>query len=124
MGVDPDYMLIWDGEYGFGGASDDIAGATFAKVYVDYAVSETVSLNGAFSFLDSNQESKGAALNEWDGASGYEINVGGKVKITDNVAWDFGLGYGQLDREDPTTPLVKEDPDATTKFYHRIKYTF
>jgi hypothetical protein len=121
FGFDPDYMLLWDGKWGFGAGDDSIRGATMVVVYLDYAVSETVSLNAKAGFITSNVDPKSGVTDVWEDAEAFEVDVGGKIKISDDTTYDFGIGYGEIDDYGTTSA---QDPDAAMRIYHRIKFSF
>jgi hypothetical protein len=124
MGEDfgPGYWVMdWDG---FGGGNAEYYATTLFSVYVDYSISDAMSVYGAVEYMLSNADNT-----EWDGAKGYVLDASISYKLADNVKYTVAGAYGQYSDgdwlEDPNDPASDyDDPDAFARVYHKIQINF
>lgn len=96
---------------------------TLMQIYAEFAVSDPLTLFANGTYWMSNSED-----NAWEDATGYEIDLGGAYKITENVTYDVLLAYGQFQLdEDATTTYAGanlDDTDAFYRLFHRFTINF
>jgi len=143
------YWLEWDSNAGIGapagtdwaptlimaeeveaGPGAGFAGALFAgetawsayQVYANFAFGK-FSFGGSVSYYDSTMDSSTgtAATDVWRDSTAMEYNVKAKYKITDNLAYDLGLGIASIDYDQQ---YGGDDPEDVTYFFHRLKVSF
>jgi len=139
------YWLEWDSNAGVGSAAgtdwaptlimaEEIEagpgapiyqGALFAgetawsayQVYADFAFG-AFSVGGSISYYDSTCDS-GASV--WRDSTAMEYNIKAKYKITDNLAYDIGIGVASIDYDQQ---YGGDDPEDVTYAFHRLKVSF
>jgi hypothetical protein len=108
------------GENVFFGGGAGLVGSKVGAVYVKYQATEKLSLQSLAGYGKSNIGSiSGIATPQWDGASMFELNLTGAYKITDNLTYDFGAAYADLEYGDSTP-----DPDSSYELYHKLTFSF
>lgn len=87
------------------------------QIYADFAFGD-FSLGGSITYMDSTCDSGGSV---WRDSTAMEYNVKAKYKITDNLAYDVGLGVASIDYD---ATYGGDDPEDVTYFFHRLKVSF
>lgn len=87
------------------------------QVYADFAFGK-FSFGGSITYMDSTVDT-GATV--WRDSTAMEYNVKAKYKITDNLAYDLGLGVASIDYD---ANYGGDDPEDVTYFFHRLKVSF
>jgi hypothetical protein len=98
----------------FGSAGSGYYAATTFALYADYAASDAMSFYGCLEYVMSNEED-----NEWEDATAFAFNASMAYKLADNVTYNIGGVYGQIDGD--TDDL---DPDPFTRLFHKITISF
>jgi hypothetical protein len=106
------------------GASDmdlsEYNAVTLIQLYGDFAMSEALSLFANGTYWMSNSED-----NAWEDATGYEIDLGGAYKITENVTYDILAAYGQIEQDSGAADYgANDDTDAFYRLFHRFTINF
>jgi len=83
------------------------------QIYADFAFGD-FSLGGSITYMDSTDDSSGTV---WEDSTAMEYNIKAKYKITDNLAYDVGIGVASIDYDG-------DDPEDVTYAFHRIKVSF
>ena len=112
------WVMDWDA---FGSGNAEYYSATLFAVYVDYSLSDAMSLYGALEYMMSNEEDT-----EWEDATGMIASLGFTYKLADNVKYQIGTAYGQYnDGEwDDGEGGTYDDPDPFARAYHKITISF
>ncbi len=123
------FLGDWVGGVDYEGA--DFAGYTAASIFVDWNVTEALSLGTSFVYYWSNIEDEDDIFPElklisgkdqiYEEAEAWEFGLTGAYKITDAVTYSAAFGYGSIDLEDS---ILGDDPDEGMRLYHRLAMTF
>jgi hypothetical protein len=111
---------------GFGGSAGndfEFNAVTLLALYVDYALSEQSTLNGAIGYYMSNSnEDADGSDNFYKDATGYELNAGWTYKISDACTYTLQGAFAQYNLDEDAAGY--DDADAATRIYHKITLKF
>ncbi|MGD9211645.1 MAG: hypothetical protein PVI90_12745 [Desulfobacteraceae bacterium] len=91
---------------------------TLIQLYGEMTMSEALSLFANGTYWMSNSDG-----NMWEDATGYEIDLGGAYKITENVKYDVLAAYGQFELDEDAA-AGSDDTDAFYRLFHRFTINF
>jgi len=94
----------------------EYSAVTLINLYAEFALSEALTLKGNGTYWMSNETET-----VWEDANGYEIDLGGDYKITDNVTYGVMAAYGQI-TQDEDKGGVEADPFI--RMYHKFTINF
>jgi hypothetical protein len=93
-------------------AKSEYNAVTLLNAYLDFALNEEMNVGGSLTYWLSNSKD-----NDWEDATGYEVDVTFGYKLSDSTKYSAGLAQGQIDLDDC-------DPDPFTRIYHKIQVSF
>lgn len=90
---------------------------TLFQVYGDYTASEQLSFHGSITYWLSNEKDT-----FWEDATGYEVDLSGDYKITDNVTYTVAGAWAQFNLDEDSAGY--DDADAAYRIYHKFTVDF
>ena len=106
----------------------DLIGMNMVKLYADSIKTpiDKLTFKGSLAYVWSNQKDTAlfqatfGAPNIYDGASAWEIDLGGEYAFTDNCSYRFQAGYADFSYD----TAGYSDPDPVMLLEHRVQFTF
>ncbi len=97
--------------------ASEYSAVTLLNLYAEFALSEALTLGGSATYWMSNEEDT-----VWEDANGYEIDLTGDYKITENVTYSALAAYGQWTQDEDFGGV--DDADAFYRLYHKFTINF
>jgi len=100
-----------------GGGFSEYTAVTLFQIYGDYTASEQLSFKGSITYWLSNEKDTA-----WEDSNGYEVDLTGKYKITDNVTYTVAGAWIQINLDEDSAGY--DDADAAYRIYHKFQVDF